>query len=603
MARSMVHRGPDDDGVHVDREAGFALGARRLSIIDVAGGHQPVSNEDSTVWAALNGEIYNHPSLQAHLRRRGHELRSGVDTEVLVHLYEEYGDAMLHALEGMFAFALWDARRQRLLIGRDRFGEKPLFFSHRAGELRFASELTALLAPGGIDADLDRQAVDAFLVFGYVPGPGSILRGIRQLPPAHTLVWERATGEVKVERYWRPPVATSFSDEPRAEVLAEAERLLDASVRSRLVADVPVGVFLSGGVDSTLIAALAARAASGRVKTFTVGYADGSVNETEAARLTADALGTDHHEIVLDRDSVAARVPSVLASLDQPLADQALMPLHAVAEFARREVTVAIGGEGADELFGGYPRYRWLSRKVPFGGLLPASAPRAAVGRGSAHGKAERLSRLAEVLSRQSLSDRNLDWISARRRHLRDGLYGPAMAGFDPNAVSDTLAGRAHSLNGVAPATALMHADQLQWLPDDVLMKADRAGMLVSLEVRTPYLHRELAEFAGTVSLQHHLEPTGKSILRELLGKTLPERPSGRKTAFRAPASGWLRGPLAPLFEDQLRSGAVYSEGLLDRAAVRGMFERHRAGSGDFAFALWPVLALGVWLDAFRGRA
>jgi asparagine synthase (glutamine-hydrolysing) len=599
----MVHRGPDDDGVHVDHEAGFALGARRLSIIDVAGGHQPVSNEDSTVWAALNGEIYNHPSLQAHLRRRGHNLKSGVDTEVLVHLYEEYGDAMLHALEGMFAFALWDARKQRLLVGRDRFGEKPLFFSHRGGELRFASELTALLAPGGIDAELDSQAVDAFLVFGYVPGPGSILRGIRQLPPAHTLVWEKATGNVKIERYWRPPVATSFSGEPRAEVLAEAERLLDASVRSRLVADVPVGVFLSGGVDSTLIAALAARAASGRVKTFTVGYADGSVNETEPARLTADALGTDHHEIVLDRDSVAARVPSVLASLDQPLADQALMPLHAVAEFARREVTVAIGGEGADELFGGYPRYRWLSRRVPFGGLLPASAPGAAVGRGSAHGRMERVSRLAEVLSRQSLSDRNLDWISARRRHLRDGLYGPAMAGIDANAVSETLAGRAHSLNGVAPATALMHADQLQWLPDDVLMKADRAGMLVSLEVRTPYLHRELAEFAGTVSLHHHLEPTGKSILRELLGKALPERPSGRKTAFRAPASGWLRGPLAPLFEDQLRSGAVYSEGWLDRTAVRRMFERHRDGSGDFAFALWPVLALGVWLDAFRSRA
>jgi asparagine synthase (glutamine-hydrolysing) len=339
------------------------------------------------------------------------------------------------------------------------------------------------------------------------------------------------------------------------------------------------------------------------VKTFTVGYADGSVNETEAARRTADALGTDHHEIVLDERSVAARVPSVLASLDQPLADQALMPLHAVAEFARREVTVAIGGEGADELFGGYPRYRWLSRRVPFGGILPAGAPRAAVGRGSAHGKAERLSRLAEVLSRQSLSDRNLDWISARRRHLRGDLYGPALAGIEASAVSATLAGRAHSLNGVAPAAALMQTDQLQWLPDDVLMKADRAGMLVSLEVRTPYLHRELAEFAGTVSLRHHLEPTGKSILRELLGKAMPDRPDGRKTAFRAPASGWLRGPLVPLFEEQLAGGTVYSEGWLDRSAVRRMFERHRSGSADFAFALWPVLSLGLWLDAFRGRS
>ena len=287
-------------------------------------------------------------------------------------------------------------------------------------------------------------------------------------------------------------------------------------------------------------------------------------------------------------------MPSVLASLDQPLADQALMPLHAVAEFARREVTVAIGGEGADELFGGYPRYRWLSRRVPLG--RPPAGERAAGGRGprlgAREGGAPVAARRGAVAPVAQRPEPGLD-LRAPPPPSRRAVRARPWPVSTRTPSRQTLAARAHSLNGVAPATALMHADQLQWLPDDVLMKADRAGMLVSLEVRTPYLHRELAEFAGTVSLQHHLEPTGKSILRELLGNALPERPIGRKTAFRAPASGWLRGPLAPLFEDQLRSGAVYSEGWLDRTAVRRMFERHRDGSGDFAFALWPVLALG----------
>jgi asparagine synthase (glutamine-hydrolysing) len=273
MNAAMVERGPDDDGAYTDLFTGVSLGARRLSIIDVEGGHQPVSNEDGTVWAALNGEVYNHPALRATLRGRGHQFASGVDTEVLVHAYEEYGTAMVHALEGMYAFALWDSRREELLLVRDRFGEKPLFYTETGSELLFASELDALLAGMDREPELDPAAVDAFFVYAYVPGPASIVRGVRQLPPGHFLRWGRRSRCLQVQPYWAPVTSPApSSHEPFEELVAETGRLLECSVRSRLISDVPLGVFLSGGLDSTLIAALAARASDRPIKTFTVGY-------------------------------------------------------------------------------------------------------------------------------------------------------------------------------------------------------------------------------------------------------------------------------------------------------------------------------------------
>ena len=602
MNATMIHRGPDDEGTFVDRDSGAALGARRLSIIDVEGGHQPLSNEDGTVWAALNGEIYNHPALRDRLLAAGHTLRTATDTEVLVHLYEDLGEDLVHALEGMYAFAIWDARRRRMLVARDRFGEKPLFYSERGGVLTFASELTTLLAGDSVAAELDPAAVDAFFVFGYVPGSDAMVRGVRELPPGHVLSWEAESPASRLRAYWRPPAAAQAPAEPFEHIVAEAGRLLERSVASRMIADVPLGVFLSGGVDSSLIASIAARISTHRIKTFTVGYDVGEVGETSEARRVAEAIGADHHELVLTEDDVAERIPELFGRLDQPLADQALVPLHALSEFARREVTVAVGGEGADELFGGYPRYRWIARATRLEEALPPLPARAASAVARALPLRGRQARLADLLAPVPMLERHLDWVTDRRRHARAGLYGPAL---QEALRSDGVVQRVEAnLNGHPrddAAAMLMQLDRGQWLPDDVLAKADRAGMLTSLEIRTPFLQRELSEFAASLPPEVHMRNgSGKAILRALLARhaSVEQR---RKTAFRVPAPQWLRGPLAPLMEAQLSAGCAYQEGWFDRDAVRSLVREHAHGR-DRSAVLWPVLAFGLWLDGFRDR-
>jgi asparagine synthase (glutamine-hydrolysing) len=603
MNAAMTVRGPDDDGTYTDVASGVSLGARRLSVIDIEGGHQPVSNEDGTVWAVLNGEVYNHALLRETLRGSGHQFSSGVDTEVLVHLYEEYGTAMVHALEGMYAFALWDARREELLLVRDRYGEKPLFYADRACELVFASELDALLTGLGNEPELDATSVDAFFVFGYVPGPASIVRGVKHVPPGHLLRWERRSRRVQAEPYWTPVTAAAPSSaESFEELVAETGRLLERSVRSRLVADVPLGVFLSGGLDSTLITALAARASPKPIKTFTVSYDTGAVSEASEARRTARELGTEHHELVLTQAELLRRVPALLAGMDQPLADQALVSLHAIAEQARRDVTVAIGGEGADELFGGYPRYRWLRRSEQLDRALPTTLASglSAVASRVRHPRAARLS---DVLTPGDVLPRHLDWVTGRRLALRQRVYGPALREHLPEAdlVGD-LAGRLNGGSGRPVIQQLMLLDQLHWLPDDVLVKADRAGMRVSLEVRTPYLSRELAEFAGTVSKRVLVGNGGKALLRALLVEVAPQATQRPKTAFRVPAADWLRGPLVPLVDRQLAEGSAFAEGWFDREEAAALVADHRAGARDRSGAIWPLLAFGLWLDRIRGR-
>lgn len=606
MNRTMAHRGPDDEGDYVDRESGVALGARRLSIIDLAGGHQPLSNEDGTVWVAFNGEIYNHADLRERLRARGHRFSTTTDTEVLVHLYEDHGDALVHALEGMFTFAIWDQRRARLLVARDRWGEKPLFYREQGRELVFASELTTLLSGLQRSPGLEREAVDAFFVFGYVPGSQTLAGGVHQLPPAHLLTWERHTGLQPIRRYWSPAAPQARPAESWPMLVAEILKLLRASVRRCLAADVPVGVLLSGGVDSTLLAALAAQESAHPLTTFTVGYDVGDVNETSAARQVAGLLGTEHRELVLTQDAIAETVPGLLAAIDQPIADQALVPLHAVSRFARRDVKVVIGGEGADEIFGGYPRYRSFRLATRLGRLVPpfvtAEVVEAVVGRTD---RGARGRRLAHVLAAPSAAARNVDWVTAGRSHLRRGLYGPALE--RTIRASDEFLGDYRSSFGTRAETSLagrlMHIDQLRWLPDDVLTKSDRASMLVGLEMRAPFLDRHLAEFAASIDVRTHLRHDGKALLRHILGEAIPEI-AGRprpKTAFRTPASSWLRGPLAPAVEGQLDRGAMFEQGLFDRSRVRLLWERHRDGRRDGTHVLWPLLAFGLWLDRFAG--
>jgi asparagine synthase (glutamine-hydrolysing) len=599
MNRRMVHRGPDDEGVFADE--GVALGARRLSVIDVAGGHQPVANEDRSVWAVLNGELYNHPELQERLRGSGHELRSRTDTEVLVHLYEELGPDLVHALDGMYAFAIWDARERRLTIARDRFGEKPLFYRCGAdGNLEFASELTTL-ARDMATAELDPAALDAFFVLGYVPGEQTILRDVRQLPPGHLLTWTAAERSLSLSRYWRMPARPPEPDREVGELLDETEYLMRAAVRSRLISDVPLGVFLSGGVDSALVTALACQESGHQVETFTVGYDVGAVNENDAARAVALALDTDHHELVLREADIAQRVPALLRRLDQPHADPALVALHGVAELARERVTVAVGGEGADELFGGYPRYRWLTRADRIDRNVPAVLAGAAarVIEWRAEGPT-RARRVADVLAPGDLVDRHIGWVTARREESRSALYGERMR---PLAASTAVADDARTIvedeGDVDVAAAFMALDQQRFLPDDVLAKADRASMLVSLEVRTPFLERRLAEFSASVPASVHLRGGGKHLLRRLLDRVAPEVAERPKTAFRVPLAEWLRGPLAGELRAQAGGGRLVSEGWFDGAALSRLADEHMAGH-DRSALLWPAFVFGVWLDAAR---
>lgn len=605
MCATMLHRGPDDEGRHTDERLGVSFGIRRLAIMDVQGGHQPICNEDRSVWVVCNGEIYNHPRLRDDLRARGHRFATGSDTEVLVHLYEEYGEDLVQALDGMFAFALWDEQRQRLLLARDRFGEKPLFLYEQGGELTFASELTALLKIKPELRELEPAAIDAFFVFAYVPGPKTIVRGVRQLAPGHLLTWERGRSSCRERPWWTASEEDPVPSERPESVLAEARRLFDESVRARMISDVPLGVFLSGGVDSTLVAIAAADASSKPLQTFTIGYDSGSVNETAQARRTAAHLGSEHHEVTLTAREVGERAPALLAAVDQPLGDRALLPLNVLSEFARPRVTVALGGEGADELFGGYPRYRWLERSVRAESALPAGAARslgtllrvgsACAGRGQ---------RVARRLAPSPLLARNLDWVTAERRHHRVALYGPRLAAIDAEHLLDGLAARAGELDRNATARRLMRLDQIDYLPDDVLFKTDRAGMLASLEIRTVFLNRELTDFAASLHSSVHLAGGGKAIVRAMLPNGVIETSRlrrYRKTAFRVPAADWLRGPLASVLDRQLERGALYSEGYFDREAARALVREHRSGERDRSELLWPLLSLGLWVDRFHG--
>jgi asparagine synthase (glutamine-hydrolysing) len=604
MCATLRHRGPDDEGVHCDPSSGVTIGARRLAIMDIDGGHQPLCNEDGSVWVAFNGEIYNHPKLREDLRSRGHRFATSGDTEVLVHLYEEYGEAMVHALEGMFTFAVWDQRARRLLIARDRFGEKPLFVHEHDGELLFASELTSLLEVEPRLRELDPYAIDAFFVFAYVPGPGTIVRRVRQLAPGHLLRWERGRGVLEERSWWRAPERAVRRRESFESVAAEAKLLFEQAVATRMVADVPVGVFLSGGIDSSLVACAAAAASSQRLKTFTVGYDTGAVNETERARAVARRLGSDHHEVTLTQADVARRTPHVLAALDQPLGDRATIPLHALSEFARPRVTVALGGEGADELFGGYPRYRWLERARRLHGALGPAGTRALAAGLRRSGRLAVATHASTRLAPTPMLARNLDWVTSERRHRREALYGPRLAGLDRGRVLEDLSRHAGELDGDPAARWLMHLDQIHYLPDDVLVKTDRASMLVSLEIRTAFLHAGLAELAGSLDTSLHLAGGGKALVHEMLpAELIPSSRPGRyrKTAFRVPAAEWLRGPLAPVVRRQLEHGSIYAEGYFDRAAAERLAREHAASTHDHSDQLWPLLSLGLWADRFHG--
>src|SRR5229473_2106325 len=565
MSASLVHRGPDSGGEHLDGPV--AIAARRLSIIDLAGGDQPITSEDGTCTVVQNGEIYNFPELRGELERDGHTFRTRCDTEVHLHLYERHGPDFARRLRGMFAVAIWDARRRRLVLARDRYGIKPLYYRHVDGVLEFASELRAL--PRG---EIDLDALEAFLAFNSIPSPYSIFREIRKLPAGHVLVWE--DGAVQIERYARPgpvPIEELRTDD-EAELIEELRARLRDSVRAHLLSDVPVGVLLSGGVDSAALAALAAQETSEAVHTFTIGFAERSFDEREDARRVAELYGTNHHELLVEPDPTLL-LPALAEAFDEPFADSSALPTYLVSQLAAEHVKVALSGEGGDELFGGYYTYAadlLADRVAPLARLarplverLPSSSAKA-----SFDYKAKRFVRAAQLPP----LERHHGWKEIFSTDVRSELTGRS-APFDP---VDVLRDRYRETAGAEPLARLQDVDFGIYLVDDLLVKTDRASMAHSLEARVPFLDSVVTNFAFALPARHKVRGLSKKVLlRKAAAPLLPrEVVHGRKRGFSIPAAAWLRGELQPFAREVLSEERMRRQGYFDPHAVTALLDR-----------------------------
>jgi len=615
MMERIVHRGPDDSGVH--RDAHAALGFRRLAIVDLPGGRQPLSNEDGSIWTVFNGEIYNFPALRRRLEARGHTLRSSGDTEVLVHLYEDEGAGMLGLLRGMFALAIWDAPRRTLLLARDRLGQKPLLYRQHGGRLDFASELKALLALPDEDVPrrIDPVALDHYLTFGYVPQPRTILEGVRKLPPAHFALWR--DGRLRVERYWSP----DWNAERRRPFEEDAEELratLDDAVREQMVADVPLGAFLSGGVDSTIIVGLMQRASSRPVKTFAIGFPDPAYDETAFAEAAARAIGTEHRTFRVEPRAWDT-LPDLARQFDEPFADSSALPTWHVARETRREVTVALTGDAGDELFGGYDRYRALALTELFQ-RLPAGARR--LGKATARllprtGKAKsRLRAIERAVERidEPASRRYLGWMTTFDEGGRLSLYADdqldRLASFasslaDPEAADPaSLLDRALAeASGRDVVTRAMVADLLTYLPGDLLFKVDMASMAHGLECRGPFLDHRVVELAAAMPVDRkmRLRPgRSKVVLKRAFADLIPAPiRNRRKMGFGVPVGRWFRGELRAELAEVLLDPSTLARGLFRPDHVRELVEDHASGRREHGHRLWALLMLELWMREY----
>ena len=599
MSATIRHRGPDSDGSVFDGPV--ALAARRLSIIDIKRGDQPLANEDGTVRVVQNGEIYNHRELAAELRGAGHRLATRCDTEVLAHLYEDRGPAFAAELRGMFAIAIWDASRRRLVLARDPFGIKPLFYSLAGGVLAFGSELKAVLRAPGVTRRVDMEAVQAFLCFNSIPGPLSAFADVQKLPPGHLLIWD-AGGEPRIERYARPaPAPKAEQRRERAEDLApELLGRLRDSVRAHLIADVPVGVMLSGGVDSSALTALAAECSSRPVSTFSIGFEEASFDELERARLVAQRYGTDHHELVVRPDAVEL-LPKLVECFDEPFADSSAIPTYLVSQLASSAVKVALSGEGGDELFGGYHTYA-ADRLAPLLGrpaalarplieLLPSSSRKV-----SFDYRAKRFSRAATL---PPLA-RHHGWKEIFSADAREELLGAG--GFDP---VEFLGHRFAETEGADTLARLQDVDIGVYLVDDLLVKTDRASMVHSLETRVPFLDPEVYEMAMSLPPRHRvLAFSKKRLLRRAVAPLLPhEILQAPKQGFSVPMASWLRGDLQGYARDLLSSDTVERQGFFDPPAVQRLIERHVTSREDLSRQLWSLMTFTAWFDRYASES
>jgi asparagine synthase (glutamine-hydrolysing) len=598
MARVSVHRGPDDEGHHADGEC--VLGMRRLSIIDLASGHQPIANEDETLHVVCNGEIYNYRELTVELQGAGHTFRSRSDTEVLLHLYEEHGDDLALHLNGMYAFALWDRPRRRLLIGRDRLGIKPLYYRQDRRGLVFASEAKAILAASDDPVELDRGALQEYLALGYVPDPRSIFAGIRKLPPGSLLVCE--AGQVRIRPFWRPEPALDDRRTER-EWIEQWQVTMERAVISQMVSDVPLGAFLSGGIDSSAVVGLMARNSPAPIRTYSIGFetegAGELYNELPWARRVAEQYGTDHHEIVVKPD-VASLLPRLLWHLDEPIADAAFITTFLVAEFARRDVTVILSGVGGDELFGGYRRYlgpaydrylrhapRWLRT-----GVLPAMA------RALPSDRHSRLLNLSRQL-RGYLLSQGAPFPERYRSYVQ--VFGRAQAAAllrDPMPVElDALDDAFRQGAECDPVTRMQIVDLQTQLPGDLLALTDRMTMASSLECRVPFLDDTVVDLSLRLPARFKIRGRQlKYLLKQALAPLLPDDLLHRpKRGFGAPMGAWLKGELAPLVRQLLSPRALDKRGLFRPEAVADLIARHQANRADHTDHLQALVNLEIW--------
>ncbi len=599
MARTLVHRGPDDEGFLVDGQAG--LGFRRLSIIDLSGGHQPIFNEDNSAAIVFNGEIYNYRDLAAELTSAGHVFRTRSDTETILHAYDEFGDECVQHLRGMFGFAIWDRRLRRLLLARDRMGVKPLYYYRNSRFLAFASEIKALLEIPGVPHEVDQEAFDQYLSIRYVPGPRTMFKGIFRLQPGHTLVADGSG--VHIRKYWDIDYSERTSESPQ-QIAERFEALLEESVRLRLISEVPLGVFLSGGLDSSAILATMKKVAPGqRIKTFSVGYETSGQGveeacELEYAGIAARAMEADHYEYRLGPKDFQESISDLVWHLDEPLADASCIPLHFVARLAREHVTVVLSGEGADEILGGYAIYPKMlaldraTRNIPVLGRL--------AGRFSSLAPTESLRRYLRMAGKP-LNEGYRGVCRGFSIETMQRLVGEDRMWQAERQLTDTFSGHFRAAGSASPLNRMLYVDAKVWLPDDLLLKADKMTMANSLELRVPFLDHKLVEFAASLPDNCKLnDGTGKALLRNAMRPVLPEAILKRpKKGFSVPISSWLRGPMREFTRDHLLSADSACNSWLDRGEVERIVEEHEQGRVDRAAEIWALLVFQFWHGHF----
>jgi asparagine synthase (glutamine-hydrolysing) len=591
MCDVIRHRGPDDEGIHVENAVG--LGMRRLSIIDLSTGHQPIHNEDETVWVVFNGEIYNYRELRAQLEAAGHRFYTSSDTETIVHAYEQWGERCFERLRGMFGIALWDRRSRTLLLARDRAGIKPLHYTEHGGRLYFASELKSLLAAGVVDGAIDLASLDHYFSFLYTPRDRSIFKGVHKLPPGHLLRWQE--GRLEVRAFWQIDAHETFGGTAE-DAARELRRVLAEAVRSHMISDVPLGAFLSGGVDSSAVVGLMAEASDRPVKTFSIGFDEPQYDELEHARAVAALFGTDHHEFVVRPDGLSI-LDRLIEHFDEPFADSSAIPTWYVSEIARRHVTVVLSGDGGDELFGGYDRYLTHPRVERFDALpIPGRRKLAAMVWPLLPHGVQGKNFLRHVAL--NTDDRFIDSVALFRDDEKAALYSPELrASLRGASARATLGRHFHRFATLPPHSRMMRFDFETYLPEDVLTKVDRMSMAHSIESRVPLLDNVVIDFAAT--LPAHLKihrGRRKHVLKEAVKGLLPPAILDRKKqGFGVPLDVWFRGGLRDVFADILGSARTRHRGYFQASFIDRIVQEHLSCRRDHTLRLWQLLVFELW--------